>query len=84
MSFAVPSSRVGCVLLAFAVFTGSAMADQIRFDRPSEWRQWSLPLGAIQLDGDVLRTVELRRGTDAISNLADFEFCWFSDFSHIV
>ena len=73
MSFAVPSSRVGCVLLAFAVFTGSAMADQIRFDRPSEWRQWSLPLGAIQLDGDVLRTVELRRGTDAISNLADFD-----------
>ena len=73
MPFAVPSSRVGCVLLAFAVFTGSAMADQIRFDRPSEWRQWSLPLGAIQLDGDVLRTVELRRGTDAISNLADFD-----------
>ena len=73
MLFAVPSSRVGCVLLAFAVFTGSAMADQIRFDRPSEWRQWSLPLGAIQLDGDVLRTVELRRGTDAISNLADFD-----------
>ena len=73
MPFAVPSSRVGCVLLAFAVFTGSAMADQIRFDRPSEWRQWSLPLGAVELDGDVIRTVELRRGTDAISNLADFD-----------
>ena len=72
-SFTVPSSRVGCVLLAFAVFTESATADQIRFDRPSEWRLWSLPLGAVRLDGDVIRTVELRRGTDAVSNLADFD-----------
>jgi hypothetical protein len=54
------------------VLPGPAAADQIRFDRPSEWRQWSLPLGAVRLDGDVVRTVELRRGTNAVSNLTDF------------
>ena len=59
--------------LAAATLAAPAIADQIRFDRPSEWREWSLPLGAVELDGDVIRTVELRRGTDAISNLADFD-----------
>lgn len=48
------------------------MADQIRFDRPSEWRQWSLPLGAVRLDGDVIRTVELQRHTNSVADYADF------------
>ena len=50
------SLRIACTVVAVAVLAGPTAADQIRFDRPSEWRQWSLPLGAVELDGDVVRT----------------------------
>ena len=74
----IPSSpghslRIAYTLVAVAVLASQTTADQIRFDRPSEWRQWSLPLGAVRLDGDIIRTVELRRGTNSIANLADFD-----------
>ncbi|MFP6644534.1 MAG: hypothetical protein VCF24_13410, partial [Candidatus Latescibacterota bacterium] len=65
--------RIACTFVAVAVLAGPATANQIRFDRPSEWREWSLPLGAVRFDGDVIRTVELRRGTNSIINLADFD-----------
>ncbi|MCH7805101.1 MAG: hypothetical protein IH937_13605, partial [Acidobacteria bacterium] len=64
--------RIAYTLVAVAVLTSPTTADQIRFDRPSEWRQWSLPLGAVRFDGDIIRTVELRRGTNSISDLTDF------------
>ncbi len=60
-------------MIIAAILAGPTTAEQIRFDRPSEWRQWSLPLGAIELDGDVIRTVELRRNINSVSNLADFD-----------
>ncbi|MEE2832692.1 MAG: hypothetical protein VYD18_10090, partial [Candidatus Latescibacterota bacterium] len=65
--------RIASTIMVAATLAAPAIADQIRFDRPSEWREWSLPLGAVELDGDVIRTVELRRGTNSIGNLADFD-----------
>ena len=70
--FVQQTARFVGALIAAVAFTGMAAADQIRFDRPSEWREWSLPLGAVQVAGDVVKTVELRRGTNAVSNLTDF------------
>ncbi len=61
-----------CALIAFFALLGTAVADQIRIDSASDWRQWSLPLGAVELAGDVVKTVELQRGTNAISDHADF------------
>ncbi len=66
------SLRIAYMMAAAAILTGPAIADQIRFDRPADWRQWSLPLGAVEFDGDVIRTVELRRNTNAIANHLDF------------
>ena len=49
------SLRIASTIMVAATLAAPAIADQIRFDRPSEWRQWSLPLGAVRLDGDVIR-----------------------------
>ena len=60
-------------LITLAALAAPVFAEQIRFDRASDWSQWSLPLGAVELDGDVLRTVELRRNTNAIENHISFD-----------
>ena len=65
--------RIACTVMIAAILAGPTTAEQIRFDRPSEWREWSLPLGAVELDGDGIRTVELRRSINSVSNLADFD-----------
>jgi len=61
------SLALGCCL------TLSAGADQIRFDTVPEWRQWQLPLGAVELTRDgTIRPVRIRRDINAVLNAADF------------
>ena len=48
-------------------------ADQIRYDSPRDWRQWELPLGAVDLTTlGVIQPTRIERRTNAVRNLNDF------------
>ena len=48
-------------------------AEQIRYDRASQWRDWPLPLGTVAVDGaGVVRPVEIRKNIDPVRNATAF------------
>ena len=58
----------GCVLLGQAALLA---AEELRFD--TQWRDWSLPLGIIELDATgAIRPVEVRKNIDPVRNAAVF------------
>ena len=60
----------GIFLLALPL---ALSADQLRFDSAAAWRQWQLPLGAVELTSDgTIKPVEIRKNIDAILNAAAF------------
>ncbi|MFT5090040.1 MAG: hypothetical protein ACI906_003003 [Candidatus Latescibacterota bacterium] len=48
-------------------------AQQVRYDSASDWRQWELPLGAVDLlsNGTIIPT-EIRKASNAVTDLARF------------
>ena len=59
---------------ALALWCGSALsADQIRYDSARDWRQWELPLGAVDLSVlGVIQPTRIERRTDAVRDLDAF------------
>ena len=48
-------------------------ADQIRYDSARDWRQWNLPLGAVELTpSGLIQPTRIEKGTDAVRDLAEF------------
>jgi len=48
-------------------------ADQIRYDSARDWRQWELPLGAVDLTTlGVIQPTRIERRTNAVRDLNDF------------
>ena len=48
-------------------------AQQVRYDSASDWRQWELPLGAVDLlsNGTIIPT-EIRKASNAVTDLSRF------------
>ena len=54
-------------------FAARVHGDQIRYDAMSEWHQWQLPVGAVELDrAGTIRPVRIRKEIDAVLNAAAF------------
>ena len=69
--------RTGLHLLFSLALSGNPAprvdGDQIRYDTVSEWRQWQLPLGAVELDpSGIVRPVRLSKKIDAVLNATAF------------
>ena len=48
-------------------------ADQLRYDSARDWRQWNLPLGAVELTpSGVIQPTRIEKGTDAVRDLDEF------------
>ena len=48
-------------------------ADQIRYDSARDWRQWNLPLGAVELTpSGAIQLTKIEKGTDAVRDLDEF------------
>ena len=65
-----------CAIFALACSTliaSSLAAQQLRYDSASDWRQWKLPLGAIDLlpEGTIFPT-KIDKRTNAVADLAKF------------
>ena len=62
--------------LAAVLVLGSSYpltADQIRYDSARDWRQWNLPLGAVELTpSGLIQPTLIEKGTDAVRDLAEF------------
>ena len=49
-------------------------ADQIRYDSARDWRQWELPLGAVDLSAfGTIQPTRIERRTDAVRDLGAFD-----------
>jgi len=49
-------------------------ADQLRYDAVGDWRQWQLPLGAVELTPDgTISPVQIRRNINAVLNASAFD-----------
>jgi hypothetical protein len=49
-------------------------ADQLRYDSARDWRQWALPLGAVDLTPlGVIQPTEIRKLPDAVRNASAFD-----------
>ena len=62
-------------LIAFASLCGAPQldADQLRYDSARDWRQWELPLGAVDLSpAGVIQPTQIERRTDAVRDLGAF------------
>jgi len=63
-------------LIAILALTGAPQldADQIRYDSARDWRQWELPLGAVDLTAlGVIQPTEIGKRTDAVRDLDAFD-----------
>ena len=48
-------------------------ADQLRYDSARDWRQWHLPLGAVELTpSGAIQLTKIEKGTDAVRDLDAF------------
>ena len=64
------SSKAGFFLLCLPLVLS---ADQLRFDTARHWRQWQLPLGAVELSPDgAIAPVRIHKEINAALNAADF------------
>ena len=64
------------MVLAAVLVLGSSYplaADQLRYDSARDWRQWNLPLGAVELTpSGVIQPTRIEKGTDAVRDLDEF------------
>ena len=62
-------------MAVLALCSGSILsADQIRYDSARDWRQWELPLGAVDLTAlGVIQPTEIGKRTDAVRDLDAFD-----------
>ena len=60
---------------ALALWCGSTLsAEQLRYDSARDWRQWELPLGAVDLTAlGVIQPTRIERLTDAVRDLDAFD-----------
>ena len=65
--------RVGRLLWVFIFLTHGAGGDQLRFDSAREWRQWQLPLDAVELtDEGIVRAATVGKNINAALNCGRF------------
>ena len=70
-----PAQYFRIALTAFASLSGAPQldADQLRYDSARDWRQWELPLGAVDLSSaGVIQPTQIERRTDAVRDLSAF------------
>ena len=64
------------MVLAAVLVLGSSYplaADQLRYDSARDWRQWNLPIGAVELTTrGVIQPIRIEKGTDAVRDLDKF------------
>ena len=73
--FRRPPQYFRIALIAFASLSGAPQldADQLRYDSARDWRQWELPLGAVDLSSaGVIQPTQIERRTDAVRDLGAF------------
>ena len=73
--FRRPPQYFRIALIAFASLSGAPQldADQLRYDSARDWRQWELPLGAVDLSpAGVIQPTQIERRTDAVRDLGAF------------
>ena len=65
--------QVACITLVFGFISIPTQAQQVRYDSARDWRQWQLPVGAVDLlpEGTIVPT-RIRKNSDAIRNLEHF------------
>ena len=63
LSFARLLSLCGLLLVGFAQ---PALAEELRYDSARDWRQWQLPLGAVELTPDgTIKPVAIHKNINA-------------------
>ena len=61
------------VLAALILGSYPLAADQLRYDSARDWRQWHLPLGAVELTpSGTIQLAKIEKGIDAVRNLDAF------------
>ena len=61
------------VLAALILGSYPLAADQLRYDSARDWRQWHLPLGAVELTpSGTIQLTKIEKGIDAVRNLDAF------------
>ncbi len=62
-----------CLAASLCLPLAEGVAETIRFDSVSDWQDWHLPIGIVDLASDgALSTVPVRTGIDALRNAARF------------
>ena len=64
------------VLIFTLVLSGTQRvnAEQMRYSTARDWRQWELPLGAVDLSAlGVIKPTRIERRTDAVRDLGAFD-----------
>lgn len=62
---------MACALLV--LLAGSASADQLRFDSRRDWRDWQVPVGAVQIaTSGAIQPVRVQKGVDAVRDASAF------------
>ena len=66
-------SRIACIALAVGLMAVPSKSQQVRYDSARDWRQWQLPLGAVDLlpEGTIAPT-RIRKSPDAVRDLDRF------------
>ncbi len=66
-------TRIASLALCSSLIGTSLEAQQVRYDSARDWRQWELPLGAVDLlpEGTIAPT-RIRKNSDAVADLARF------------
>jgi hypothetical protein len=66
--------RIALVFALSLFDTPQLNADQIRYDSARDWRQWELPLGAVDLSAlGVIQPTQIERRTNAVRDLGAFD-----------
>ena len=66
-------SRIACIALVVGLMAVPSKSQQVRYDSARDWRQWQLPLGAVDLlpEGTIAPT-RIRKSPDAVRDLDRF------------
>lgn len=66
-------SRIACIALVVGLMAAPSKSQQVRYDSARDWRQWQLPIGAVDLlpEGTIAPT-RIRKSPDAVRDLYRF------------
>ena len=66
-------SRIACIALVVGLMAAPSKSQQVRYDSARDWRQWQLPIGAVDLlpEGTIVPT-RIRKSPDAVRDLDRF------------